>query len=368
MCEKHERLYKKAAEELQAFRSLEVQIRDNTADAETILKYMRTIRPPRARADLNSIKIQVDLTNRMAKSSPPFPVGCYFLWLAQMYPLFGRFPADLLSLESAEAAAALALEAERRKESSYLFQPEDINSMLAECYYEAGLYQKAVETLRKTEMVETQCPLSYYKALVEIGEFQEAYENFVKGFRIALPEQMDPESKWRFNPEHATYFARILEGLGRTEQAEKWRKCIPRWAEIELQEDPPEHRRLPRWLKTKMLGLLPEEEQVIRCRFGLNWPPWRWRECGGLSYQQVARMLAPAVNMGPDGAGEALSDEAVVDHLDGGAPGVKYVIRVEPDDIEYVRHVEEEALKQLELTYEELMSICHPGFIHGCSR
>jgi hypothetical protein len=308
MCERHERLHREAAEKLQAYRILEDRVKENIADAEDVIKYMRWEPPPRADRDL-SLQIRIELVDRLAKSSPPFPIGQYREWHGFIRALHRSAPTDKQLIGNLEAVAALILEQPTAlKEASW------ITCDLACAYERAKLYQKSVETYRKTSAFSPYTAVPTIIALVEIGEYEEAYLLFDQ----ERYREKDPESlRWSSPLSLQTAcFVRTLEGMGRTEEAAKWRKCVSKWPEKFRKP-------LPEWLTRKMKDLLPEEWSMIEMRFCLS---EAFEFDGPLLHEQIASLWE--------------------------------------GDVEFVKHVEKEALKQLGTTYQELISIYYPGFVH----
>ncbi len=142
--------------------------------------------------------------------------------------------------------------------------------------------------------------------------------NDLRLFAIALVEIGEYEeavqifdSDTRLSSGRSSYASRIalaLESVGRTDDAVKILKKAAAPAYFEP---------LPDSFVSKFDQLLREEKDIISARFGFaGWWPQNYKDiCGG--------------------------------------------------DVEYVKHVEEEAMKKLGMTYEELMSIYHPGKVHN---
>ncbi len=303
MCERHEQLYKDAAERLMQFLEVQHRVEKNTADELTIVRFLGYLPhhiPPGA--DTNrSLSILSSLVASMATSRPPFPIGTPWLWLVAIRNLLSLDPSNSQLVNSVETIAKMLLTYKpmTTKQEQFAYHT------LAAVYADVGQYQLAMECFRKyPRQYDTDF---YMRLLVETGEYSEALKLFSNRF-----SDIDPVELQSCNPVDASYLARALEGVGRLTEAAEVRKRID-------DNDRGDRKPLMVELKRKMEKLLPEEKTIIEQRFGLAETP-SLPHCYG-------------------------------DTWDG--------------DKEFVKHVEQEALRKLGMTYEELISINYPGFVHN---
>lgn len=301
MCQKHEEYYRDQNEKLNRYLSLVQSIRENPNDADAIFDYLYNYRSPRKKDD-PLLWPREELVAHILRAKPDTYCLMALSEVTQM--LRHRTPTPLLSEVLTEA-----------KEAVFRYRPELAESahfQLGQAYYYSKQFDLAVNEFSRAD---TSKNYLYAFSLVETQRFTEALP--ILQTHVSLDKR---GARTETCNNILEYLARALEGLGRHEEAQVTRRRKYTRTHEELPPKP----LLPEQFSAKFEELFPLEQEIIENRFGF--------------YGKQPMTLLDVANL----------------HN-----------RIEPDeDTEFVKHIEEEATRKLGETYESLMMLYHPGFVH----
>lgn len=318
MCERHERLYREAAEQHDLYVSLQERIIENPDDLDAVRKYTCILPSPPKIDRVRDRQIQNNLIRHLSMLNPPFSALIttsfqFYSWMIHIECLMIDEPSDAFLQEMFKKAAESVISNDPTYRSTGC-------CALAIAHACDGQYQQAVEMFRNCTS-----PINidlFTISLVEVGRYQEAIDLFNA-----------PRSASEYGCAYAQRIctrvgclravARAFENLGREDEANNASQQAGKEAEEEAKWNALKQREaLPDDFARRFELLLPEEKEILSSRFAF----------------------------GPR------FDHVPLIYRDFGSTDA---------DIEYVKHVEAEAMRQLGVTYEYLMNLCHPGFVHN---